>query len=73
MGMEANMTTERVKIVTYITSEADKKIEAYMKRMGLTKSKTCSLAIQLGIDAMSISFDPDWKAYFEAQMTASNE
>lgn len=67
------MTTERVKITTYITKEADKKVEAYMKRMGMTKSKTCSLAIQLGIDALSISFDPDWKAYFEAQMKAKNE
>ena len=67
------MTTERVKITTYITKEADKKVEAYMKRMGLTKSKSCSLAIQLGIDALSISFDPDWKAFFEAQMKASNE
>ena len=52
------MTTERVKITTYITKEADKS-GSYMERMGLTKSKTCSLAIQLGIDAMAISFDPD--------------
>lgn len=67
------MTTDRVKITTYISKEADQKVEAYMKRMGLTKSKTCSIAIHLGIDAMAIAFDPDWKAYFEAQMKASNE
>lgn len=67
------MTTDRVRITTYITREADQKVEAYMKRMGLTKSKTCSLAIQLGIEAMSISFNPDWKAFFEAQMKESNE
>ena len=67
------MATDRVKIVTYITNEADKKVEAFMERSGLTKSKTCALAIQLGMEALSISFDPDWKAYFEAQMKASNE
>ena len=59
--------------MTYITNESDKKVEAFMKRSGLTKSKTCALAIQLGMEALSISFDPDWKAYFEAQTKASNE
>lgn len=67
------MTTQRVKIITHITPEADEKVEAFMKRLGLTKAKTCSLAIQLGIDAMSMTFDPNWKAYFEAQLKASNE
>lgn len=66
------MATNRVKIGTYITPEADKKVEAFMKASGLSKSKTCALAIQTGIDAISMTFDPNWKAYFEAVMKADN-
>ena len=62
------MTTQKTKIVTYITPEADKQVEAFMKTSGLTKSKTCALAIQTGIQALAISVDPDWKSYFESKM-----
>ena len=45
-----------------------------LKEMPKAKfDQSVELAIQLGIDALSISFDPDWKAYFEAQMKAKNE
>ena len=67
------MTTNRVKIITYITKESDQKVEAFMERSGLTKSKTCALAIHLGMEALSMAFSPDWKEFFEAQMKASNE
>lgn len=67
------MATNRVKIITYITQESDQEVEAFMKRSGLTKSKTCALAIHLGMEALSMAFNPDWKAYFEAQLKASNE
>jgi len=67
------MATNRVKVITYISKETDQKVEAFMERSGLTKSKTCALAIQLGIESLSMAFSPDWKAFFEAQMKASNE
>lgn len=67
------MATDKIKIVTYITPEADKRVEAFMKASGLTKSKTCALAIQTGIQALSISIDPDWKAFFESKMTVQIE
>lgn len=67
------MATNKIKIVTYITPEADVKVEAFMARNGLTKAKTCALAIQLGIEALSMTFDPNWKAYFEAQVKALDE
>lgn len=59
------MTTEKTKIVTYITPEADAKLEAFMKYAGMTKSKTASLAIIAGIDALSMAIDPLWQEYFE--------
>lgn len=67
------MATERVKIVTHITPETDKKVEAFMKVSGMTKARVCSLAITAGIDALSLAFDPDWKLYFEAKLKAENE
>ena len=67
------MATDRVKIATYITDEADKQVEAFMKKSGLTKSKTCALAIQAGIHALSMTFDPNWTAYFEAVLKADDE
>ncbi len=67
------MATNKTKIVTYITPEADQKVEAFMKKSGLTKSKTCALAIQTGIQALSMTFDPNWKAYFEAALKAEDE
>ena len=67
------MATNKIKIVTYITPEADVKVEAFMAKAGLTKSKTCALAIQAGIEALTMTFDPNWQAYFEAQIKASNE
>lgn len=67
------MATNRVKVITYITQETDQKVEAFMARAGMTKSKTCAIAIQLGMEALEMAFNTDWKAYFEAQMKASNE
>ncbi len=67
------MATNKIKIATYITPEANVKVEAFMIKSGLTKSKTCALAIQLGIEALSMTFDPNWKAYFEAQVKANDE
>jgi len=67
------MATDRVKIITYITQETDHKVEAFMARAGMTKSKTCSMALQLGMEAMEIAFNPDWKDFFETKMKASNE
>ena len=71
--MEDNMATEKTKIVTYITLEADKQVEAFMKKSGLTKSKTCALAIQTGIQALAISVDPDWKSFFESKLKVEIE
>ena len=67
------MTIDRVRIVTYITPRADKKVEAFMRVSGLTKAKTCALAIQAGIEAVALAFDPDWKAYFEAKIKTDFE
>ena len=67
------MTTDRVKIITYITPETDHKVEAFMARAGMTKSKTCSMALQLGMEALEMAFSPDWKDFFEARIKASNE
>ena len=67
------MATNRVKIITYITKETDQKVEAFMQRSGLTKSKTCALSIHLGMEALTMAFSPDWKDFFEAQIKASNE
>jgi hypothetical protein len=67
------MATNRVKVITYITQETDQKVEAFMARAGMTKSKTCAIALQLGMEALEMAFNPDWKEFFEAQMKASNE
>ena len=50
---------ERIKIVTHITPEANKKVEAFMKYSGMTKAKVCSLAIISGIDVFTIATDPN--------------
>jgi hypothetical protein len=71
--MEDVMTTDRVRIVTYITPEADKKVEAFMKYAGMTKAKVCSLSIISGIDVLSLAIDPNWKEYFEKVMKIENE
>jgi hypothetical protein len=39
----------------------------------MTKARICALAITAGIDAISLAFDPDWKAYFEAKLAADND
>lgn len=62
------MATDKIKIITYITEEADKKVEAFMARAGMTKSKTCAMALQLGMEALEMAFNPDWKEFFEAQL-----
>lgn len=67
------MTTDRVRIVTHVTPDTNKKVEAFMKLSGMTKARVCSLAITSGIDALSLAFDPDWKLYFEAKLKAENE
>jgi hypothetical protein len=72
-NMEDDMTTDKVKIVTHITPATDKKVEEFKKLSGMTKARICALAITAGIDAISLAFDPDWKAYFEAKMAADNE
>ena len=46
------MTTDRVKIITYITQGTDQKVEAFMARAGMTKSKTCAMALQLEMEAL---------------------
>jgi hypothetical protein len=71
--MEDNMTSDRVRIVTHITPEADKKVEAFMKYSGMTKSKVCSLAIIAGIDVFTLATDPNWKEYFEKTMKADSD
>lgn len=65
--------TDRIKIVTHITPEADQKVEAFMKVSGMSKAKVCSLSIISGIDALTMAFDPRWKEYFEAVVRAENE
>lgn len=67
------MTTDKIKIVTHITPETNKKVEAFKKLSGMTKARICALAITAGIDAISLAFDPDWKSYFEAKMRADEE
>jgi len=67
------MATEKIKVSTYISPEANKKVEAFMKISGLTKAKACSLAIQYGIEAINLTFDKDWKKYFEAKLKAEIE
>jgi len=62
------MATNRIKIISYISKETDEKVETFMERAGLTKSKTCALAIQLGMEALTMAFNPDWKDFFEAQL-----
>lgn len=66
------MATERVKIVTHVTPEIFEKVEAFMEKTGMTRARVCSLAIAAGIEAISLAFDPDWKAYFEAKMKADD-
>jgi len=63
--MEDEMSEDRKKIVTYITPEADAKVEAFMRYSGMTKTKVCSLAIVAGIDALAMAVDPLWQEYFE--------
>lgn len=67
------MGSERVRLVTYITPETDQKVEALKKLTGLTKAKVAALAIQTGVDAIGLAFNPDWKAYFEAILKRQNE
>lgn len=67
------METVRIKIVTFVTPETDEKIEAIKKDTGLTKAKIAALAIQTGVDAIGLAFNPDWKTYFEAILKRQNE
>jgi len=67
------MATEKMRIFTYISPEANKKVEAFMKISGLSKAKACSIAIQYGIEAISITFDKDWTQYFESRLKAEIE
>lgn len=64
---------KKVRVNTEITEEADQVIEAFMKRAGLTKAKACALSIQLGSQALRMAFDPNWKAFFEANMRLDDE
>lgn len=64
--------TDRVKILTHITPEADKKVEEFMKFSGMTKAKVCSLSIIAGIDVLTLATDPNWKEYFEKMMRLDN-
>lgn len=64
---------ERIKIVTHITPEANKKVEAFMKYSGMTKAKVCSLAIISGIDVFTIATDPNWIQYLEVQARLQSE
>ena len=67
------MATDKIKIISYIPKSTDERVEAFMARSGMTKSKTCAMAIQLGMEALEIAFNPDWKDFFETKMKASNE
>ena len=67
------MATDKIKIITYIPKSTDERVEAFMARAGMTKSKTCAMALQLGMEALEIAFNPDWKEFFEAKMKAKNE
>lgn len=58
--------SERIRVVTFITPEADVKVEAMMKRLGMTKSKVISLAAAAGLDALDMAFDPNWEDYFKS-------
>lgn len=60
-----SVKTDKIKISTYITEDADRKVEALVKVTGMSKSKLAALAIQAGIDAIGLAFNPDWKDYFE--------
>lgn len=73
LQMEDNMTTDRVRILTHITPEADQKVEAFMKFSGMTKAKVCSLAIIAGIDVFTLATDPNWKEYFLKTMGTDDE
>lgn len=66
------MGPDRVRIVTHITPEADKKVEAFMKFSGMSKAKICSLSIITGIDVLALATDPNWKEYFEKMMRLEN-
>jgi len=58
--------SERIRVVTFITPEADVKVEAMMKKLGMTKSKVISLAAAAGLDALGMAFDPNWEEYFKS-------
>ena len=59
------MTTDRVKIITYITQGTDQKVEAFMARAGMTKSKTCAMALQLGMEALEMAFSQIGKIFLK--------
>lgn len=57
--------TDKIKIMSYVTKETDEKIEKLMEVTGMTKGRLASLAIQAGIAAIGMAFDPNWSEYFE--------
>ena len=62
--------SERVRVVTFITPETDEKVEAMMKKLGMTKSKVISLAAVAGLDALAMAFDPNMEKYFKTLAAA---
>ena len=63
------MTTERVKVITHLMPETDKKVEAFMKKAGMTKARVCALAIIAGIDTITTAITPNSKEKLEVPPT----
>lgn len=62
--------SKKVRLNVFLPESVAGKIEVMAKDLGLSKTHVAGLAIQAGIDAISLAINPDWKAYFEAMIKA---
>jgi hypothetical protein len=59
------MSTTKKRMTIYLTQASFDKIENYAHEVGISRSSAVQLAVLAGIESVSLSVNPDWKAYFE--------
>jgi hypothetical protein len=56
---------KRWRINVYITEDFDKRLTVEAKKIGLPKGKMAFLAMQAGLQAITLAVNPDWKEFFQ--------
>lgn len=57
--------SDRVRLNIYLKPEVADRVKAMAEKLGMSHSATASLAVNAGIDALSMALDPEFQKYFE--------